>query len=171
MKRLLLLIAFASICTANAGAQEASFCEAVTAIMNDAPNDFKNIKGRMMESNINANMWASTIKVPGSVGYRIVQSMGLFYETAFIQTTNKDDLKPVYERYKKLLNECLALLGYKISYQENYIAGLSEFRKVVFMKDLKEGLKATELPPHATMEATYNKDIGKFTIVMFLFQH
>jgi hypothetical protein len=171
MKRIAILLTIFIAFSTKMNAQATGFCDAVNAILNDAPNDFKNIRGRMMESNINANMWSSTIKVPGTVGYRIVQAMGLFYEGAFIQTSDKDDLQPVYDKYKKQLSECLAPMGYKVSYQENFTAGLSDFKKVVYMKDLKPGLKTSELPPHATIEVTYNKDIGKFTIVMFLFQH
>jgi hypothetical protein len=174
IKRFLMVLLFAVAVYTPSSAQSGDFCEAVNAVMNDAPNDYRNIRGRMMESNMNSNMWASTIKIPGSIGYRIVQAMGLFYESAVGQSTNKDDLGPIYEEYKKKLNNCLAPKGYKLSSQENFTAGLSDYRKLVWMKEVKEPTRESttkDLPPHVTMEATYNKDIGKFTIVMFIFQH
>ncbi len=171
---IVLFLALASHTVTSAQTHMTNFCEAVTAVMNDGVNDFRNIKGKMMESNANANMWASTIKIPGSIGYRIVQSMGLFYESALIQTTNKDDLRPVYDEYKKKLSDCLLPKGYKLTYQENFVAGLGDYKKMVFMKEVKAATKESsvkDLPPHVTVEATYNKDIGKFTVVVFIFQH
>jgi hypothetical protein len=171
MKRLFLLAAAMGLLHTSVRAQSSDFCEAVTAVMNDAPNEFRNIRGRMVESNMNSNMWASPVKVPGSLGHRVVQAMGLFYEAAFLQTTNRDDVRPAYDKLKQQLTQCLEPMGYKVSYQENFTAGLGDYKKVVLMKDLKPGLKSEELPPHATIEVTYSKDVGKFTVVMFLFQH
>lgn len=173
LKRCLSALAIMVASYSAAHAQAGSFCEAVNTILNDAPNDFKNIMGRPMQANMNASMWASSVKIPGTVGYRIVQAMGLFYEGALIQTSDKEKLPPVYEEYKKKINECLAPLGYKMSTQENVVAGLSDLKKVVFMKEVEEyknGDDIKNLPPHVTMEATYQKDNG-FTIVMFIFQH
>ena len=171
MKRLFLLAAAICLVHTPTRAQSSDFCEAVTAVMNDAPNEFRNIRGRMVESNMNSNMWASPVKVPGSLGHRVVQAMGLFYEAAFLQTTNRDDVRPAYDKLKQQLTQCLEPMGYKVSYQENFTAGLGDFKKVVLMKDLQPGLKSEQLPPHATIEVTYSKDVGKFTVVMFLFQH
>lgn len=148
-----------------------NFCEAIDTVMEESPNGFKNIIGRMMESNVTGTMWASTIKIPGTVGYRIVNAMGSFYEGALIQTTDKDKLGPVYEEFKEKITKCLASKGYKMTSQENFTAGLSDFRKLVWMIPPKEGMKAEDLPPHVTMEAMYSAEIGKFTIVMFIFQH
>lgn len=169
-KTILLASLVASIFT-HAHAQNPDFCEGVVAVMNDAPNGFKNIKGRMLESNMNATMWKSTLQIPGTVGYRIVQSMGLFYEAGLLQTTSKDNLQPVYDKYKKLLNDCLSPLGYNLSTQDNFTAGISDFKKLVFMKEVNEGANTANLPSHVTMEVTYSSQVGKFTIVLFIFQH
>ena len=172
LKQTLLLAATVATCTATNA--QTTFCEGVNTILADAPQDFRNIKGRMMESNMNATMWASTIKLQGSIGYRLVQSMGLFYEAAIFQTSDKEKIQPYYEEYKQKLADCLGPKGYKMTLQENVTAGLGDFKKVVFMKDIgepKEGTTIKDLPPHATMEVLYNKDKGGFTVVIFLFQH
>jgi hypothetical protein len=169
-KTILLLSILASIFT-HTYAQNPDFCEGVIVVLNDAPNGFKNIKGRMLESNMNATMWKSTVQIPGTVGYRIVQSMGLFYEAGLLQTTSKDDLRPVYEKYKKLLNDCLSPLGYILSTQDNFTAGISDFKKLVFIKEVNETTTTADLPSHVTMEVTYSSQVGKFTIVLFIFQH
>lgn len=171
LKRLFTVLSIAIATNASAQLRMTNFCEGIDTIMKEAPTGYKNIMARMMESNVTGTMWASTIKIPGAIGYRIVQSMGMFYEAAFVQSTNKDDLTPVYAEYKDKITKCLESKGYKLSSQENFTAGLSDFRKLIWMIPPKEGMKADELPPHVTMEATYNKDIGKFTIVMFIFQH
>lgn len=157
----------------HAGAQlhMQNFCEAIDTVMKESENKFRPILGRMMESNMDATMWSSTIKIPGTIGYRIVSSGSFFYEGALIQTIFKKELMPVYEQYKQKITDCLAKKGYKISYQDNMTEGLKDYKKVVWMIPPKEGMTADELPPHVTMEVTYSKQIEKYTIVMFIFQH
>lgn len=167
--RTLFLIALMS--SAGAFAQSNDFCEAVEAVMNDAPSGFTNIKGKMLDMNANATMWASTVKIPGSIGYRIVHSMGVFYESGLAQSTNKDDVIPKYLEYKKKLTDCLAPLGYTLSTQENYVAGLSEYKKLVFMKEVPEDTPRDKMPAHVTMELMYSKEVGKFTLGMFIFKY
>lgn len=171
MKLILSLAAAACLAMGNTYAQDTEFCEAVTAVLHDAPNGFRNIRGRMYESNQNASMWAATVKIPGTLAVRIVNSMGQFYEAGLVQTTNSADLPPLYNVYKQKLRECLEPMGYKMSTQPNFIAGLSELKKLVFMQELKEGLSVNQLPPHVAMEVTYSKEVGKFTLVMFIFDH
>lgn len=171
IKSILLLLPLAILLSSNTHAQSGGFCDVVNTILKESESKFKNIQGQMMEMNVNATMWASTVKLPGSIGYRIVNSMGFFYESAVLQTTNKEEIKPIYDEYKKKLSECLSPQGYNITYQENFIAGLSDYKKVVFMKKVKEDTPLEELPPHVTMEVTYSKEVGKFTVVIFLFQH
>jgi len=171
MKRLLLSVAVACMLVPFAHAQDADFCDAVKAVLNDAPSGFSHVHARVFESNQNAMMWPATLKIPGAKACRVVKSMGLFYEAGLIQTSDKDKLEPVYKKYRDMLADCLAPLGYKISYQPNFTAGLSELKKVVFMKDIPENLTVAELPPHLTLEAMYSKDVGGFTIVMIVFDH
>ncbi len=171
IRSLVLLLHFAILGHVTAKAQSGGFCDVVNTILKESDSKFKNIQGKMMEMNATATMWASTVKLPGSIGYRIVNSMGFFYESAVLQTTNRNEIKPIYDEYKKKLSECLRPQGYEISYQENFTAGLSDYKKVVYMKKVKEDTPLEELPPHVTMEVTYSKEVGKFTVVIFLFQH
>lgn len=152
-------------------AQMTDFCEAINAIVMDAPNSYTNIRGRMMGSNANATMWSSTIKIPGTIGYRIVNSMGLFYEGALMQSKLREKVKPVYDEYRQKLKNCLEPQGYKLTEQKNFAKGLEDYPKLVFMKEIPENTPTEKLPPHITMEAMYNKDIDKYTVVMFIFQH
>lgn len=171
IKSILFILLFTTTGSAIAQAQSGGFCDVVNTILKESDSKFKNIQGKMMEMNATATMWASTVKLPGSIGYRIVNSMGFFYESAVLQTTNRNEIKPIYDEYKKKLAECLTPQGYEISYQENFIAGLGDYKKVVYMKKVKEDTPLEELPPHVTMEVTYSKEVGKFTVVIFLFQH
>lgn len=174
LKKYLSILAVVAAGNAGAYAQSGSFCDAINTIVADAPNEFRNIRGRVMDEGIGSTKWSSTVKIPGTIGYRIVQAMGLFYEGAIIQTTDKEKLIPVYEEYKKKLSECLLPQGYKLSNQENVVAGLSDYPKLVFMKDpgeFKDDSKIQDLPPHITMEVMYNKNAGGFSIVMFIFRH
>ncbi len=152
-------------------AQSDEFCEAVHVISRDAPNQFRNIKGRITESNANAVIWASGVTLPGSIGARFVASMGLFYECAFLQTRNKSDLKEPYYMYKSYLTTCLSPLGYTLTEQPNFSPGLDEYKKLVFMPVVREGVKAEKAPSHVALEVTYSKDMGQYTIVLFIFEH
>jgi hypothetical protein len=170
-KKICLLLLFIGAGWQMVYSQQGDFCNAVTAIMRDAPNKFRNIRGKTIDANYRATIWAPGIIVPGTISSRFVASMGLFYEGAFIQTVNKDDLRSVYDKYKGLLNSCLAPQGYTLSYSDNFYPGLRDYKKVAFMPELKEDVKTTAIPPHITMEATYSKEVGKYTIVMYIFEH
>ena len=152
-------------------AQQSDFCDAITTIIRDAPNQFRDIRGNMIKSDYNTIFWKSGIKVPGSIGTRFVASMGLFCECAFFQTKNKSEVKPVYDKYKRLLSSCLVPKGYTLLLHPNFYPGLSDYKKLVFMREIKGDEKADTPPAHVTLETTYNKDVGKYTIVMFIFQH
>ena len=171
MKRLLLSVAAAAGLIISARAQDSDFCDAVKAVLNDAPYGFTHVHARAFESNQNAMMWPATVKIPGAKACRVVKSMGLFYEAGLLQTSDKNKLEPVYNKYRNMLTDCLGPLGYKISYQPNFTAGLGDLKKMVFMKEIPENLTVSELPPHVTVEAMYSKDVGGFTIVMIIFEH
>lgn len=159
--------------------QQDDFCNAITTIVRDAPNKFRNIRGKLIEANANATLWASGVTLPGTVGSRFVYAMGLFYEGAVLQTQNKDDLKSVYDKYKTLLSDCLKPQGYTMAQNDNLYPGLSDYKKIVFMPDEKEEVKPDVkdkakpvLPPaHITLETIYSKDLNKYTIVMYIFEH
>ncbi len=151
--------------------QQDDFCDAVSAIMRDAPNKFKNIRGKLQQANSTATLWDCGIKIPGTIKSRFVASMGLFYEGAFIQPKNKDDIQSVYDTYKGLLNKCLGAQGYKQSTQKNFYPGLDQYKKLVFMLDASEDDKSEHPPAHAALEATYSKDLGIYTVVMYIFDH
>jgi hypothetical protein len=113
----------------------------------------------------------SGIKVPGTIGSRFVVSMGSFYEGAFFQTYNKDELKPYYDKYKDLLNACLASQGYVLSQSDNFYPGLADYKKIILMQEPKSDTLVGTPPPHVTMEAAYNKDAKNYTLVMYIFEH
>lgn len=165
---LLYIIFFASF---NSFGQSEDICDAVLTITRDAPYKFRNIRGKQLGANRNATMWESGIKVPGSIGDRFVLSMGLFYECAFFQSKNKSDLAPIYEKYKTLLNNCLLHEGYTLSFHPNFFPGMSEFKKLVFITNQKNPSEPDNIPPHITLEATYNKTAGLYTLVLFIFEH
>ena len=166
-------VLIAVFCFGHAYAQSDEVCNAISTIVRDAPNKFRNVRGKTMEANGQATMWECSIKVPGTVGSRFVASMGLFYEGAFFQTANVNDLKEAYAKYKSILSACLLPKGYTLSAADNFSPGLKDYKKLIFMpKDADEPqIKSSNLPPHITMEVTYSKEVGKYTIVMFIFEH
>ena len=170
VKSFFLFLLVSNLCYNNAYSQD-DFCNAVTAIIKDAPAKFRNIRGKVIESGQQAIIWDCGIKVPGTIGSRFVVSMGLFYEGAFFQTTNKDELKAYYDKYKELLSACLKSQGYVLSFSDNFYPGLADYKKIVLMPDVKEGTTADSAPAHVTMEAAYNKDLKNYTIVMYIFEH
>lgn len=171
IKKLFLLVLTIGLLCSNAYSQQDAFCDAVSTILRDAPNKFRNIKGKEVNANMNAIIWECGIKVPGTIGSRFVVSMGAFYEGAFYQTRNIGEVKAYYDKYKDMLNACLKPQGYVMTSTENFYPGLGEYKKLVFMKEVKEEMKPTDAPPHVTLEAAYNKDAKNYTVVMYLFEH
>ncbi len=145
------------------------FCEAVNAIIMDAPNQFRNVRGNAMGAR--GEIWASSIKVPGTISSRFVYAMGLFYEGGFFQSKDISKLRPVYEKYIRLLNECLSQQGYKMTSQPNFNPGLEAYKKQVFMLPERMSSASAGAPSHITLEATYSKTVGYYTLVMYIFEH
>jgi len=172
MKKVFYCLLFLGLGYINTYGQSGDFCNALSVIMRDAPNKFRNIRGKLVDANANATIWACGIQVPGTLKARFVASMGLFYEGAFLQTQNKDDIKAIYQKYSSLLDTCLLSQGYSKSLNENYYPGLADYRKVVYMLDAPDETMPAKVPPaHVTLEVTYNKDIGLYTVVLYIYEH
>lgn len=149
--------------------QSTDFCHAVNTIMSDGCNKFRNVKGNLLNANENATTWACGIKVPGTINSRFVASMGLFYEGALLQTSNKEALNSVYDTYKVLLDTCLLSQGYTCSVNENYYPGLSDFKKLVYIYEQPDSSRLLKPQSHVTLEVASNKNMGIYTIVMYIF--
>ncbi len=181
IKRFALLLLLAATGLSPAYSQNDDFCKAVMAIVNDAPNSFRNIKGAPLKG---GSMWECGIKVPGTIASRFVYVTGICYEGAFFQTWDKKEVKGAYEKYKDILANCLAAKGYTMTAVDNFYPGLGDYKKLIFMLEEKDEpvvskpkLKSTPkpkrpLPPaHFAMEVNYSKEVGKYTIGMFIFEH
>ncbi len=155
-------------CT-SAQAQISDFCDAVSTILKDGPNQFKNIRHPDPErSGGNGLVYKSNINVPGTIISRFVASMGMFYEGALKQAPTSDLIKPEYDRIIAELNECLIAKGYAMRSAPNYIKGLESFKKIMFMPDFK----ASATPPygHVTLEVDFNKESKQYTLILYIFQ-
>jgi len=166
----ILLVALLALNT-NVQAQTGEFCDGVHTVLKNAQNNFINIQGRIIESGNTATIWTSSVQLPGGTNHQIVKSTGFFYEGAFAQTNSKEELMAVYGDYKKKLQTCLAPIGYKLSYQSNGSQALSDYKKVVFSKDVPPGTPAEQMPPHIILEVKYNRDLGKYTLIIDIFSH
>jgi hypothetical protein len=153
-----------------AGQQTGDFCDAIKTIMQDAPNKFRNIRGNLINAGSSATIWACGITVPGTINSRFVASMGLFYEGAFMQTKNKEEVEAVYNKYRRTLSDCFSPEGYTVTLQDNFFPGMQDYKKVVLMPPVKAQTTGGP-PPHITMEATYSKQAGFYTVVMYIFEH
>ena len=152
-------------------AQSTDFCEAVTAILRDAPNQFRNVHGSLKESNSAASIFKTNIIVPGTINSRFVSSMGLFYEGAIFQTRDKNALRSVYEQYKARLDTCLSAQGFNMRTTNTFYAEIEEFKKVIYMVNFKPDDDIKKLPGHVTLEVDYNKERGAYTLSFYIFEH
>ena len=174
IKRVLLFTIIAGFIYSNASAQTDDFCNAINTILRDAPNKFRNVRGKTLQANNNATMWDCSIKVPGTIGSRFVAAMGLYYEGAVFQTPFISEIKAAYEKYKSQLSGCLLPHGYALSTSDNFYAGLGDYKKLIFMLEEKDDpaiARPINPPAHVSMEVTYSKEVGKYTIVIFIFEH
>jgi hypothetical protein len=170
MKKLAVFLLFSMIPN-GIFAQSNDFCNAVSAIIHDGANKFRNIKGKELSKNMNATTWECGIKVPGTINSRFVKSMGLFYEGAFFQTENKANLITQYTRYKGMLDSCFTAQGYTLSQSDNFYQGLQDYKKLIYFPPVETDVQEIAAPSHATMEVAYNKDMGLYTIVLYIFEH
>jgi hypothetical protein len=96
--------------------------------------------------------------------------VALTEQPALFQTKNKEEVKAAYDKYSGQLKSCFSQ-GYKIYHQDNFYPGMEDFKKVAFMPLAQADNKPGLPPPHITMEATFNKTVGYYTIVMYIFEH
>ncbi len=168
VKRLIITVAV-SLIAVSTYAQKNDFCDAVSAILKDAPNQFRNIRNPNPEKGgQNSITYKSGINIPGTIISRFISSMGFFYEGALKQAKTPEGLKDDYEHYKTILNTCLESKGYKMRLTPNYITGLENYKKVIFMPDFK----ASATPPigHVALEVDFNKTSGMYTLIIYIFE-
>jgi len=152
-------------------AQSADFCTAMNTIMNDAPNQFRNVRGTQNSITQSAIIWDCNIPVPGVTKARFVAAMGLFYEGAVFQTKTISDLKPIYDSYKSKLDSCFSGKGYTISLADNFYPGLADYKKVAYLPQVTDETTVDNAPSHIAMEVDYDKANKTYSIVLYIFQH
>lgn len=150
---------------------QADFCEAVTAIYRDAPNEFRNVRTQLIESGPGMEIYRSGVPVPGTTSSRFVNSRGRFFEAAVFQTDSIGKLAPYYEKYKDLLKTCAEANGLHMNTHENFYPGLANYRKVVYLPEYDGKTDMKKLPGHFTLEVDYNKLSGLYTIIFYIFEH
>jgi hypothetical protein len=170
LRKFALLVLLVAVCNAASYGQQDDFCEAIEVIIKDAPNKFRNVRGKLTDASMKTGIWESSIKVPGTIASRFISSMGLFYEGAFYQTKQRDSLRAPYEKFKQKLSDCLIPQGYSLTSCDNFHAGLGEYKKLLFMREITSDDKAAA-PGHVSMEVEYSKELGSYSIVMFIFEH
>ncbi len=152
-------------------AQEADFCEAVTAIYRDARFAFRNVHGDVRETSVGLAIFKTNIIVPGTINSRFVFAMGKFYEGALAQSKSLGDIKGKYEQYKAKLNDCLIPQGLHMTLMENFDPGLYEYKKVAFMPTYSPTDDVKSLKGHVTLEVDYNKISKIYTLILFVYEH
>jgi hypothetical protein len=165
-----LLMLFASFQPVRLLAQD-EFCEAITAIYRDAPNEFRNVRTYIVESGPGSEIYRSGIAVPGVTGSRFVYSKGRFFEAAVFQTDSVAKLAPYYDKYKNLLRECAERNGLHMNTYENFYPGLAAYRKVVYLPEYDAKTDLKKLSGHMTLEVDFNKLSGLYTIIFYIFEH
>ena len=170
LKPLLFCFVFLLAITGTVSAQD-DFCEAVTAILRDAPNQFRNVRTNVIQTSHASKIFKSGITVPGTISSRFVASMGNFYEGALAQSKTVAGIKDAYDNYKKQLSVCLDPQGLTISYGDNFYPGLEEYKKVVYMPPFNKDTSIKSLKGHVTMEVDYNKNSGLYTLLFYIYEH
>ncbi len=150
-------------------AQESDFNDAVTAIMRDAPSDFRDVKGKQKNNSIFAIVWDCSIRVPGTIASRFVYSKGLYYEGALAQTTDTAQIRKVYTEYAAKLDSLLVPQRYQRNDFENFYPGLEHFPKATWLPERPKN--PLEALPHLALEVMYSKELKSFTAVMFIYEH
>jgi hypothetical protein len=149
--------------------QDNEFTHAVRTIMRDAPDEFRDIKGKERSNSMFAVVWDCGVPVPGTIASRFVFSKGLYYEGALVQTGDTAMVRKVYLEYAAKLDTFLLPMKYERSDFENFNPGLSTFPKITYLPE--HSGKSKERPPHLALEVTADKELKTYTVVLFIYQH
>ena len=170
--RIMILVLFAICLTGiatKAYCQENEFSNAVKVIMRDAPNDFRNIRGKEKNNSLFAIVWDCGITVPGTIASRFVSSKGVYYEGALVQATDTAIIRSVYKTYIAKLDSFLLPMKYERSDFDNFYPGLSGFPKIAYLPEPAD--KPKNAPAHLALEVTHSKELNAYTVVLFIYEH
>ncbi len=167
----ILTFGFGSISRSQAQNSNVDFCEAITAILRDAPNKFRNVRTNVVETGLNAMIYKSGVPVPGVISARFVANMGNFYEGGLVKTDSVYKLRTVYQHYDSLLNDCLGKQGFKRKYLENVYPGLEDYQKIAFFPPVGDAENPAPIQGHVTVEAQYVKEMRAYFLILFIYEH
>lgn len=168
MKKLLILCILFVCATQYANAQQSDFCAAVSVILKDAVNHFRNVHHPEPDKINGEAIYKCTIPVPGISVARFIMAKNVFYEGALKQGKIADELKPEFDKYKTWLSACLTGKGYVMREVPNRTPGLEQYKKVMFIADFSQ-----DGPPaagHVTLDIDYNKISGLYTILLYIYE-
>ena len=151
--------------------QKTEFDKAITAIMHDAPEAFRDVRGKEVNNSYNALVWESGIKVPGTVASRFVFAKGMYYEGALMQAPDSSALRTVYQSTAMRMDSLLLPQGYSRVESENFYPNVADFPKIAWLPARGNDSKGDDMPPHLALEVTYSKKVGNYTVVMYIYQH
>jgi hypothetical protein len=172
MNRFFSLLAVPALLSATlCRAQDDGFKDALTTIMRDAPNQFRNIKGRQVSDNMYNIVWDCGVKIPGMVAARFVYSKGTFYEGALLQTDDTTAVRTAYNHYIQVLDGCLKPQGYTALATENLKPGAEPWDKVAFLPHLAPETPLEKCPSHVALEVTYSKERQNYTLELYIYEH
>lgn len=168
MKPLLFCMVLLAV-AGNGYAQKSDFCNAVVAILRDAPNEFRNVHAPTPGQSNGNLIYAPSINVPGCTAARFIKAMSFVYQGALKQSAKLEDIKDAYEQYKNQLNTCLEPKGYAMRLTPNFTKGLEDYKKALYMPDFKKAGEETPPAGHVAMEVDYNKDSRLYTLLLFIY--
>ena len=152
-------------------AQDDDFCHAVSVILRDAPNEFRNVRTNLTQTSVGMKIYKSGVIVPGTIRSRFVFTMGNFYEGALAQSRDLKVIKAAYDLYMKKLENCLKPKGLTMKFNDNFTPGLSEYKKVVYLPTISKNTDLKALKGHVAMEVDYSKTSGLYTLIFYIYQH
>ena len=147
------------------------FCDAISVILRDAPNEFRNIRTNLTQTSVGMKIYKSGVIVPGTINSRFVYTMGNFYEGALAQSRDLAVIKVAYDQYKKKLEGCLKPKGLSMKFVDNFTPGLSAYKKVIYMPPVSKNTDLKAQKGHVSMEVDYNKNSGLYTLIFYIYQH
>ncbi|PQJ11923.1 hypothetical protein CJD36_009015 [Flavipsychrobacter stenotrophus] len=90
------------------------FCNAVNAVMRDAPNKYKNISGKQISAAFDQVLWQSKLRIPGADTPIIEFGAGLWTDflCRLYISADRAAAFDIYGKYKDALTSCLTQRGY-----------------------------------------------------------
>ena len=139
------------------------FCGSMNQLINDAFGGFVKAKGKEIEVHSETAIWSSNMGLQGAVTSSLIFTISWHYEGIIYLGGSASDMATYYNKYKKLLGECLPGKGYDVSTEKNAAPKLGSYPGIIYSTPSGQA-------PRITMSVEYTESTNTYTLAVNIWQ-